>query len=100
MLFSQTSLSTGYVPGYSFGCIHDFRNGLSTKLIRKTKVIIQLDKSLSKWYSNEDELNLMHNGLTVVINLTAIAYVSMLGNAVLWMNANICHDDIQGNNWD
>ena len=31
MLLSQTGLSTGYVPDYSFGRIHYFCNGLSAK---------------------------------------------------------------------
>ena len=37
VLFRLTSLSTGYVPGFSFGCIYYFCNGLSTKWIRKNQ---------------------------------------------------------------
>ena len=39
----------------------------------KTKVIIQLDKSLIKWYLKDDESNIMVIRLTVAINVAAIA---------------------------
>ena len=60
MLSSRASPYTGYVPDYSFGHIHYFCNGLSAKTDKeKTKVIIQLDKGLSKWYLNEEESHVM-----------------------------------------
>ena len=74
MLLSLTSPSTGYVPHYSFGRIHYFCNGLSNKTDKeKTKVIIWLDKGLSKWYSNEEESQIMDIGLTFIVDVTAMA---------------------------
>ena len=64
----------------------------------KTKVTTQLDKSLSKWYSKECKVYIMQIRLTFVINLTAIAKVNMLGNAVGTLNANICHEGMQMKN--
>ena len=66
----------------------------------KTKIIILLDKCLSRQYLNEDELYIMDIRLLAVINLTAIAKVSKHGNAVALLNANMYHEDMQGNNWD
>ena len=79
-----------YGPGYNFSCIYYFCHGLCAKWTRKPKVVIHLDKSLSMWYSNEDELNATNVELTVVINLTANKYVSILGNAVVWLKMQAC----------
>jgi hypothetical protein len=75
-----------------------FLNRSSVNWIRKTKVIIQLDKSLSKLYSMEWKVYIMQIRLIFAINLTAIAKVNMLGNAVGTLNANICHEGMQMNN--
>ena len=66
----------------------------------KTKVIIQLDKSLSKQYSNEKEYIVMDIRLTVAVSSTVIAQVSTLGNAAVLSNANLHHEVIQENNWN
>ena len=42
----------------------------------------------------------MDIGLTFVVNVTVTVLVSTLGNAVMFLNVNMCHEDIQGNNWD
>ena len=74
MLLSRASQFSGFVPDYSFGRIDYFCNGLSTKTDKeKTKVIIQLDKGLSKWYSNEEESNVMDNELMFAFDVTAMA---------------------------
>ena len=66
----------------------------------KIKVIIQLDKSLSKLYLSEEKSNVMDMGLMVAANITAIAKVSTFGNTVVWLNANMNHEDIQEDHWD
>ena len=58
----------------------------------KTKVTTQLDKSLSKWYSKECKVYIMQIRLTFAINLIAIAYISILGDDVGTLNANMRHE--------
>jgi hypothetical protein len=55
-------------------------------------VLFQLDKSLSKLYSNEWKMYIMQIRLMFAINLTADTKVSMLGIAVGMLNANMCHE--------
>ena len=70
-MLSQANQSMDCGPGFNFSCIYYFCHGLHAKWIRKPKVVIHLDKSLSIWYSNEDIFNIVNVKLTVVINLPA-----------------------------
>ena len=99
-MLSQASHFMDHGPSYNISCIYYLCHGLHAKWIRKIKVVIHLDKSLSNKYSNEVEICIMNVALLVVINVTANEYVSILGNAVVWLNANMYHGDLQKNNWE